>query len=939
MSQVQTQRRAEPSTLDFRLWTSGRLRIVAWWLVFGVLVSAGAAPLSNPAVDRYNMRIGTQTFSGLYKFTTNTLLIETAQAITNFGSDTLKMEIANGYWGKYGITKDSSITSLKALVSSEPSCRQVFDMPFRNYVLWCTALSTALPDWNNGYTSTSDQNNDYREFYDLTRYLLTNYNNSGKTFYLGHWEGDGYLNVTVNGVAWATNPPPQWTSGFAAYLNNRQKAIDDAKAATTFSNVNVFGYAECNRVRDAMNNGTNNNVRMINAVIPFVTNLDYVSYSSYDMQNLSSSSVYATLDYVEAHIPTNKLSVISGERLWIGEYGWGKSQTPAQQEPTTRAYIQRLLNYPNHALPFILFWEIYDNEGAAFCLIDTNDVKVPCWYLHQRFINSGRLMTAQFQETNARLPNNSEWLSMVSPLLDQPLPAPIPLNVSNTGSTLTTNTSATVSGSLAQGIYGDDEAGVWVFWGRQDGGTNLGAWEHSQFVGVNTNFNPVTFTSTLNNLTPNTNYFFRFYAANNQESAWAPASSFSTATLQSSNYGSSMKIRFSGYNRGETLSNFPVLISLSTNLPGFSYKQFASGNGGDLRFADASGLMPLPYEIDEWNTNGVSYVWVEVPALSSANDFVWAYWGNPLDVTPLAFATNGAVWTPGYDLVWHLKESGFPFADSALQHPAVSGTAPTSVTGQIGRGVSFNGTSQYLNAGSVALGNAFTMSAWIKIDATATNIQPIWANKGGGWNADGFALFVDSYQTADRMLRLETGDGIGGTAAVTATGAVSFAQWHLLSATVDGSALQAHLFIDGADATQSGPVFANFNNSGPVHLAEVTNGGFHFKGVMDEARIENVVRSSNWVWAAWANAASNSTFATVSSVTRQQPLLSLAPGTGALSLTWRASGVGFSVCIATNLAFPIAWTPITNQPAFDGATWSITFAPTNGTRFYRLQSL
>ena len=179
------------------------------------------------------MRIGTQTFSGLYKFTTNTLLVETAQAITNLGSDTIKMEIASGYWGKYGIPQNSSITSLKGLVSAEPSCRQVFDMPFRNYVLWATAFSTALPDWKNGYTSTSDQNNDYREFYDLTRYLLTNYNNSGKSFFLGHWEGDGYLNVTVNGVAWATNPPPQWTSGFAAYLNNRQKAIDDAKASTT----------------------------------------------------------------------------------------------------------------------------------------------------------------------------------------------------------------------------------------------------------------------------------------------------------------------------------------------------------------------------------------------------------------------------------------------------------------------------------------------------------------------------------------------------------------------------------------------------------------------------------------------------------------------------------------------------------------------------------
>ena len=184
---------------------------------------------------------------------------------------------------------------------------------------------------------------------------------------------------------------------------------------------------------------------------------------------------------------------------------------------------------------------MYDNEGASFCLIDTNDVKVPCWYLHQRFLNDARMLTAQFRETNLRLPNNNEWLAMVSPLLDQPLHAPIVLDISNAGAKLLTNASANVSGSLAQEIYGDEQAGVWVFWGRQDAGTNVAGWEHSQFVGVNTNFNRTTFTATLNNLATNTNYFFRFYAANSQESAWATASSFSTTVLPGSNYGSRIK--------------------------------------------------------------------------------------------------------------------------------------------------------------------------------------------------------------------------------------------------------------------------------------------------------------------------------------------------------------------------------------------------------------
>ena len=152
-----------------------------------------------------------------------------------------------------------------------------------------------------------------------------------------------------------------------------------------------------------------------------------------------------------------------GERIWIGEYGWGGSQSTDQQEPTTRAYLQRLLRYGAQSPPYILFWEIYNNEtNRLFCLIDSNNVKTASYYLHQRFINNARLATARFKETNGRLPNSPEFVSLVSPMLDRPLPVPVGLGVSNVAATLLSNSSARISGSLAQGIYGDDGASVSV---------------------------------------------------------------------------------------------------------------------------------------------------------------------------------------------------------------------------------------------------------------------------------------------------------------------------------------------------------------------------------------------------------------------------------------------------------------------------------------------
>lgn len=920
-------------------------RVVAFLvsLFCGLSGVSFAAKLTDPAVDPYNVRVGTQTFAGLYQFTTNNLLIETAQAITNMGSDTIKMYLGANYARQYHTNLSSSITNLLTLARNEPNCRTVLDMPFRRIIAWAYPLSNPdAPFQNANYTATQ-QANDYREMYDLTHYLLTNYNNSGKTFYLGHWEGDGYLNVNN----WTTNPSPTTVSNMVIWENTRQKGVDDARSTTTFSNVNVFYYLEVNRVRDAMINGSGNNVRVADAVLPYVTNIDFVSYSSYDAMNLDTNNLYTTLHYIETNtppVPESKASFVPAQRLWIGEYGWGGSQSPAQQEPTSRTYMQRLLNYSN-ALPFILFWEMYDNETNAdgsfknFDLIDSTNTKVPCYYLHQRFINSARLATARFKETNGRLPVDAEFASLVSPMLNNPLPAPVNLTVANGSAAVQTNASARVSGSLTQGVYGDDQAAVWVFFGRQDGGMTRAAWEQSQKIGVNTNFNPTTFTALVTNLAPGTNYFYRFYATNASGEAWAPTSAqLSTAIINPADFGSRMQIAFSGYNRGEVLTNFPVLVNLSTNLPGFSYRQFASGAGGDLRFTDASGLVPVPHEVDEWNTNGVSTVWVSVPQLSGTNDFIWAYWGNPAATVPPVYTTNGTVWWPNYYVVYHLKESGFPYTDSAGQHPALAGVAPASTAGQIGRGASFNGSSQFLDAGTINLGSEFTLSAWMNFALTATNIQTMWANQKGGYGSPGFAFFVDTYNTRDQKLDFASGDGTNGNESTTAGNAVSFGQWHLLTASVSRTNGTVEFFVDGNDLGGSSSVVTGLANQADVNLGRFTNADFYFKGVMDEARIAAGTRSSNWVWASWATVAANTSLESYSAVVQQLPALLFSLSSGGGMLSWPAYGVGFALYTTTNLSPPVTWTPATNQPVLVSNQWQVALpALSEPSRFYRLQ--
>jgi hypothetical protein len=913
--------------------------------VFAAISTSSAANLSNPQVDAYDARVGTETFAAMYNFTTNTPLVETAQAMTNMGSDIIKLYLGSNASGQEGVNLSSSVTDLMTEVSENPSYHQVFDMPFRHFVCWTYPLENADSWWSNGYNATGGAR-DYKEMYDLTCYLLTNYNNSGKTFYLGHWEGDGYLEV--NG--WTTNPSMTTVQGMIGWLNNRQKAVDDAKAATLFSNVWVYNYAECNRVRDAMLNNSNNNVRVINYVIPYVTNLDYLSYSSYDSQNLSSSDLYTTLNYMQSMLPTNKATVVPGERMWIGEYGWG-SESTAAQEPLMRSYIQRLINWNNNGecLPFIIYWEMYSNYnpggGTNYCLINYLDQKVPGWYLHNYFINDAKMLVAQYNESNGSLPSDTQFTAMTSPLLNAPLSAPVPLTVANAGATLITNTAASVSGTLAQGIYGDTEADIWVYYGTQDGGTTFSAWQHAQFVGINTHFNPTTFTTTLSGLASQTNYFYRFYAQNLTSSAWSSSSSqISTMTVNPASYGSRMKVFFSGYNRGETLTNFPVLVNLSTSLPGFSYQQFASPSGSDLRFTDASGYLMIPFEIDQWNPNGISSVWVNVPSLSSTN-YIWAYWGNPTATNLPASSTNGSVW-PGYDLVWHLRESTFPYADSTLNYPALDGIAPIQTSGIVGNGQQFNGSSTFLDAGTVTdLGNAFTLSAWVNVSTANSNIQTIWANQKGGFGSAGFALFINSYNTENGAILFDAGDGSNGSEQATAAGAVTFGAWHQVSAAINRSNGGLAFYVDGnpAPIVSGGTAPTDFINNADLNFGRFTNSSLYFNGTMDEARIHSGVDDSNWVWASWSTTAANSTFENYSAVTRVLPELTIGTSGngngGSTFLVWPSSGVGYELYTTTNLNPPVVWTPVTNQPLLTNNQWQISLPPNNSNvRFYRIQS-
>ena len=367
--------------------------------------------VQNYSVDvlSYNLRLGSQGFDGNYQFTTNQINIESAGHLLRMGSDIVKLRL-NLKPDKY-----STYSTLVEAASNHAEYTHLFNMPFRHYFFW-TDSAMKNPDWWKKGPHAEREKETYMEMYGLTQYMLTHYSNSGKKFYFGNWEGDWLLMGTGN-VPEKRNPSPEAIQGMAAWLNARQRAVDDAKRDTPHQNVDVFFYVEINRVRDAMRIQNSYTNRLVNTVLPYIKNLDYVSYSSYDAQTLNDAEFIKTMNYIESHICTNKNSQISGKRLFIGEYGFGGGKLPEEQLEPTRLYMMRALRW---GVPFMLFWQVYNNEqNKHFCLIDEKGHDTSCFLLHKKSLARARQEVAHFKKKSGRLPTDLEYTPIILNVLEQ----------------------------------------------------------------------------------------------------------------------------------------------------------------------------------------------------------------------------------------------------------------------------------------------------------------------------------------------------------------------------------------------------------------------------------------------------------------------------------------------------------------------------------------
>jgi len=358
----------------------------------------------------FNYILGTQAFEARYKLTGDDLLVEQAKAIYDMGSNILKCELSARASYIYDFKRKSTPKTLVELVSKSESYKTVFAMPFDYYILWTyeCGLEFGGSYWRDGMTE-KEKEKLYKEYYEFCCWLLKEFNNSRKTFYLGHWEGDWILLKGYKGT-----PTKRAIAGMIDWLNIRQKACDDAKKNIPHSNVEIYNYTEVTRVLDAVE-GLDT---LTNSVLPH-TNIDYVSYSSYESADRSEGDdaigarYKKSLDYLESKLPDKG---VPGKRVFIGEYGFQRSYVSDsfEQERLCRLVVCAALEW---GCPFILYWQMYCNTGlpqrndsAGFWLIDNNGIKQPVYLMHYHYLQNARNFLTEFRKTNGRNPDNLEFI-------------------------------------------------------------------------------------------------------------------------------------------------------------------------------------------------------------------------------------------------------------------------------------------------------------------------------------------------------------------------------------------------------------------------------------------------------------------------------------------------------------------------------------------------
>lgn len=341
------------------------------------------------------------------------------------------------------------------------------------------------------------------------------------------------------------------------------------------------------------------------------------------------------------------------------------------------------------------------------------------------------------------------------------------------------------------------------------------------------------------------------------------------ASWWNSEWGYSKSITIDHDQVDATLTNFPILVSISDDT---DLHDHAQDDGDDLVFIASDNSTQYNHEIEYYN-NDSNYVnasiWVNITTLAHDSDTViWMYYGN-------SSASNqedvAGTWNSNYVIVQHLNES-----DSTASNHYTDSTGynnhgtltdgdgdSNSVSGVVGNAFDFSSDNDYIlinDDNELDIANDITLEAWvdketlvnwdcISFKCDPSDQDPMsWqfgaASAGYGSNK---ALVLDYTDVGGWNTHYY--DNVFDTAA----------GWQYVAISFDD--VNVRLYEDGSKISTQAETDNMETSSYDVYIGSLPSGN-GFIGVIDEFRVSDTTRSDAWIDATYNTINNVGTFIT-----------------------------------------------------------------------------
>lgn len=339
------------------------------------------------------------------------------------------------------------------------------------------------------------------------------------------------------------------------------------------------------------------------------------------------------------------------------------------------------------------------------------------------------------------------------------------------------------------------------------------------------------------------------------------------ASAQITGYAYGKEIVIQGSRVSGSLSNFPVLLSITDP----DLRTVGSGghveNSGGYDIVFSSGCTTtLPHQIERYNpSTGGLVVWVQVPALTeNVNTSIYMYYGKSGVVSD---PSTDAVWDADYVGVYHLSDNNFN--DFSAPGTGNNGTNVLSTdvsSAKIAGARGFAANTSYVH---------LPTAGW----STASGTVSLWGYVFGFPGMAGTHQYFFGHTSSppgytDRI-QIYTDDvnglldfGLGGSHLIeSAVEDLNTAQWYYIVMTFDNTNYE--IFVNG-QPRRSGTFSGLASLGGYAHIGKQGNEvgspqpNESQNGVIDEVRISTIARSSDWILTQYRNQNTPSTFYTVS---------------------------------------------------------------------------